>query len=250
MRRIVGIVLCGFLVSTALSGQQASAPKKNASSVPGADKKEIEALRLKIALLEGEIAGLEKRIGQIEQTGLQNYVDIAVLKREEATFDPSSPGTYRTVNTDVGPLLVALGKVEQYLDGYKVSLEICNPLSVTLSGFEVEAAWDPGSIPGRRCEVGYGETEQEDLIDASVGTRQMVSIRHHSPRDGATRIRVYESEDHRQHLVPRQDPITPELACLLRKGQRQGRGCAGARGETRSVLLLVLEMDPRELKFV
>ena len=39
MRRIVGIVLCGFLVSTALSGQQASAPKKNASSVPGADKK-------------------------------------------------------------------------------------------------------------------------------------------------------------------------------------------------------------------
>ena len=41
-----------------------------------------------------------------------------------------------------------LGKVEQYLDGYKVSLEIGNPLSVTFSGFEVEAAWGPRLNPG------------------------------------------------------------------------------------------------------
>ncbi len=40
-------------------------------------------------------------------------------------------------------MLVSVEKVEQYLDGYKVSLEIGNPLSVNFDGFDIEAAWGP-----------------------------------------------------------------------------------------------------------
>ena len=40
-------------------------------------------------------------------------------------------------------MLVSLGKLDPYLDGYKVTLEIGNILSATFNGFDLTAIWGP-----------------------------------------------------------------------------------------------------------
>ena len=63
------------------------------------------------------------------------------LEHENATFDPASPGPYQRVDTDIGPLLISLGKAEPYLDGYTVHINIGNLSSATLIGFKLSAKW-------------------------------------------------------------------------------------------------------------
>jgi hypothetical protein len=143
MRRIVEILLSSFLVMTALFGQQAGVPKKNTPASSGVDRKEVEALRGEIAILRKQIESLREQVTSLQNNMASNSLDVYKLKHEVAEFDPSSPGPYERVDTSVGPLLVSIGKVEPYLDGYKVGLEIGNPLSVTFNGFDIQAAWGP-----------------------------------------------------------------------------------------------------------
>jgi hypothetical protein len=93
--------------------------------------------------LKKEVVDLKKQIDNLWAQILDHMTEIENLKRASATFDPASPNKYLRVETDAGFLLVSLGKVEPYLDGYKVELLIGNPLAATFDGFEVRATWAP-----------------------------------------------------------------------------------------------------------
>jgi len=73
----------------------------------------------------------------------QYGTEIYTLKHAEAELDPASPDKYQRIETTVGPLLVSLGKAEPYLDGYKVQLQIGNPLAAQFSGFTVSTLYAP-----------------------------------------------------------------------------------------------------------
>ena len=89
-------------------------------------------------------------------------IDIAQLKQDSASFDPASPGSYQRINTDVGPLIVSLGSIEPYLDGYKVQLKVGNPLSVTFNGFVVRARWGPRYEKGQDYAAGQAATQEKN----------------------------------------------------------------------------------------
>src|ERR1019366_4693918 len=98
---------------------------------------ELAKLRAEIAVLRSEIASLKKTSDQHLNWFTEAWEDISDLKAEKTSFEPSSPGPYHyhRLNTAVGPMLVSLGTVEPYLDGYKVALEIGKPLSGTFLRF-------------------------------------------------------------------------------------------------------------------
>jgi hypothetical protein len=98
--------------------------------------KKIESLEKKVADLE---SAMEANADLIGQYGSEIYR----LKHAEAELDPASPDKYQRIETAVGPLLVSLGKAEPYLDGYKVQLQIGNPLAAQFSGFTVSTFYAP-----------------------------------------------------------------------------------------------------------
>ena len=93
--------------------------------------------------LKKQVADLQENVNSLWQQIYNEISDIQNLKRSSATFDPASPDKYIRVETDAGSLLVSLGKVEPYLDGYKVELQVGNPLAATFKGFEIAATWAP-----------------------------------------------------------------------------------------------------------
>lgn len=109
MPRIVEILLTSLVVLPALFGQQAGLPKKNTPATSGPDRKEVEALRGEIAFLKGQLAAVNERIESLQRQMNASWVDLYQLKHDEAEFDPSSPGPYQRLNTEVGPLLLSVG---------------------------------------------------------------------------------------------------------------------------------------------
>lgn len=59
----------------------------------------------------------------------------------EATFDASDATGFQRINTSSGFFLVSFKNAEPYLDGYKVTLEIGNPLSATYDGLKFNLTW-------------------------------------------------------------------------------------------------------------
>lgn len=96
-----------------------------------------------------DIAELHKKMKELNDTleALQTYIfttqdeRLSALEHRSAVFGPASPGPYSRIDTEVGPLLISLGKVEQYLDGYSVQIEIGNLSAASLIGFKLSASW-------------------------------------------------------------------------------------------------------------
>jgi hypothetical protein len=104
---------------------------------------EPASLQKRIVELEQKVAEFETSIQTIlEMTG-KHSSEIYKLKRQEAELDPAIPDKYQRIETAVGSLLVSLGKAEPYLDGYKVQLQIGNPLAAQFSGFTVSTVYAP-----------------------------------------------------------------------------------------------------------
>jgi hypothetical protein len=116
-----------------------ASPKADSqNSVVAEQAKEIADLRKKLDELKKDFEAV-RDYGLGGDFGL--YKRVSSLEHEAATFDPTSPGPYQRIDTEIGPLLVSLGKAEPYLDGYNVEIDVGNLSNATLVGFKISARW-------------------------------------------------------------------------------------------------------------
>src|SRR2546426_9185192 len=81
---------------------------------------------------------LEARMAQLERTlSAVQWVLREKLEPKKAVVDATSKG-YTFLESSVGILVVSCDGAQPYLDGYKVSLEVGNPLNVTFAGFRLK----------------------------------------------------------------------------------------------------------------
>jgi uncharacterized coiled-coil protein SlyX len=59
----------------------------------------------------------------------------------EGIFDAANSTGFSRINTHSGFFLVALKDVEPYLDGYKVNLDVGNPLAATYKNLKFQVSW-------------------------------------------------------------------------------------------------------------
>lgn len=111
---------------------------------------QIGALKTQLAQMEKRLAQLESASQSLQTQTTQNWSALYDLKHDSAVFDPASPSRYLRIDTAAGALLVSLEKVEPYLDGVRVDLQIGNPTSTSFQGFELNARW------ARRFKEGEG----------------------------------------------------------------------------------------------
>jgi len=83
--------------------------------------------------LSNRVVKLDNRIRALDY-------QMSEVFKSSVTIDTSSSG-FQPVNTPVGKLLVTTKDVSRYLDGYKVTLEIGNPLTASISTCDIEANW-------------------------------------------------------------------------------------------------------------
>jgi hypothetical protein len=147
---------CFLLLVNGYAVCQTPAPKKTSVTVrpqqPAVGTRDavIEELQKEVKELRQKLISateLKETIDALWLAISRHTDDIQALHHYFASLDPASPGKYSRTETDAGFLLVSLGKVEPYLDGYKVELRIGNPHQMDFKGFEVIASWGPRKMP-------------------------------------------------------------------------------------------------------
>jgi hypothetical protein len=63
-------------------------------------------------------------------------------RQYSATFSPSEKG-FSAIHTDYGVFLVSLQNVQQYANGYKVTLNLGNPQNLNFTGVKLGLRWGP-----------------------------------------------------------------------------------------------------------
>ncbi|HWE51412.1 MAG TPA: hypothetical protein VG273_16590 [Bryobacteraceae bacterium] len=96
--------------------------------------------------LTDQISDLQKKVAALTRSLNDLRKSVWVLESQlpkSVEFDPASPGPYLRIDGGSAPLLISLGTVEPYLDGYKFTVLIGNPTTATFNGFELTAKWAP-----------------------------------------------------------------------------------------------------------
>jgi hypothetical protein len=96
----------------------------------------IAALQRDLQKQRSDFEGFRQAFQSLANSGgLSGRNKIVVL-------DPASK-SYGRIDTDNGFFLVSCQDVQPYLDGYKVTLHVGNPLGVRFVGFKITAQWGP-----------------------------------------------------------------------------------------------------------
>ena len=86
-----------------------------------------------------EIAGLKKELSTLKATvQFQNYL-LDNIDQNPANI--TEGGGYAVAKTPQGPFIVSVKKIEPYLDGYRVTLEVGNPTNILLRGGDFQINW-------------------------------------------------------------------------------------------------------------
>jgi TolA-binding protein len=101
-----------------------------------ASKKELSALRVEVTTLEENLKDLAAKLGSDEYllSQKQDRQDTLVLTLTDHTF--------QRLDTDTGFFLISVQEVTPYLNGYKLSLNIGNPMAAKYSGAKVKLTWN------------------------------------------------------------------------------------------------------------
>ncbi len=93
------------------------------------------ALEAKVTKLGTQLTSLETELQKLK-------VDVLILKqpKNSVSIDIGSK-EYQLVETNVGPLLVALRDVKPYLNGQKLTIALGNPWFTSYSGAEFKLTW-------------------------------------------------------------------------------------------------------------
>ena len=89
-------------------------------------------MKVRISSLEQRVSLLEGRIFRIE---------FSQTMYKTVSFDVSSPGGYQRLETNNGTFLVSLKDAQPYLNGFRLTLNVGNPMSATYNGFKLTAKW-------------------------------------------------------------------------------------------------------------
>jgi len=125
---------------------QTPPPQKTSVTLPPRQPA-VSTRDVAIEELQKEVEGLKETVDALWLAISRHTDDIQALHHYFADLDPASPDKYSRTETGAGFLLMSLGKVEPYLDGYKVELRIGNPHQMDFKGFEVIASWGPRKMP-------------------------------------------------------------------------------------------------------
>jgi Protein of unknown function (DUF3251) len=133
------LLSCGLLAVGFASGQTASTAERLAKL-----EAKVRELQITQKDLIGTIAELlDARVAQglIQKDVIDSVVDLVDARHTRATLDPTRLKKFRQLDTNLGFVLVSIQQVEPYLDGFKVTLDIGNPLALEYRGFILESEW-------------------------------------------------------------------------------------------------------------
>ena len=112
------------------------------TQAPGATPSSAEEQQREMADLRAEIESLQKRVEYFgaRENLLALHVNDKQDREDSVSLDFTQPD-YRRLNTDNGFLLVAAEQAVPYQNGFKISLKVANPLSVSYSGLTAKIRW-------------------------------------------------------------------------------------------------------------
>lgn len=104
----------------------------------------------RVARIQEDFTSLEKEVKELSKTveGMRSELTRVELNQvtnshSSVTIDPASPKSFQRLDSSAGSFFVSLSDVVPFLDGYKVILNVGNPLDVTYSGFTLDVKWGP-----------------------------------------------------------------------------------------------------------
>lgn len=89
-----------------------------------------------------DIVALQKDFDSLKTRVNELWIERLFASHKEASFNTTSQG-FSLIETQYGNLMVSLKNTEKYGDGYKLTFEIGNPTSLTISGLSGEIEWQP-----------------------------------------------------------------------------------------------------------
>lgn len=95
-----------------------------------------------VAQAPSDVATLKRKVADLEERVLFLQRRVLDLSSNETIWiNPTSPDKYQRLDGTLGFFLVSLNRVEPYLDGQRVFLDIGNPSSISFDGFTLSAEW-------------------------------------------------------------------------------------------------------------
>jgi hypothetical protein len=112
--------------------------------IPGLKDKDAQdkanAATAKVEQLEKEKSDLEERIGKLESQQFFTGLRLSDLENSEVDLK-TDEDKYGIDHTSNGTFYVYVSKIEPFMDGYKVFLNVGNPSAATFSGANFNVRW-------------------------------------------------------------------------------------------------------------
>ena len=145
------------------------------TETPSATPSTLEEQQRAIADLRAQVEALQKKVEYFgsRESLLATRVNDKKDREDAVTLDVSH-SAYQRLDTDNGFLLVSAEKAVPYLNGYKILLNIGNPLSVSYSGFKAKIKWakyydsnqfTPDSYAAWQKSIQQKETSFPDVLE-------------------------------------------------------------------------------------
>jgi hypothetical protein len=169
----LGVCVGSVLVATLSRGSQSPDSSLQAATTQPDPSQQISTLSDRIQALE---ASQRQSDGMVYLGAKINELS------NEAQIDVNQDG-YSSVQTNVGRLLLKCVKVEPHLDGYRLTLEIGNPTTATISGGTLHVQYGPQApaIAQGEDAVDRYEAWQRTLKSADFTLTDQLDAGHWTP---------------------------------------------------------------------
>jgi len=112
--------------------------RTNSNDAAGAAK-----IQANLASPQREVEELSKGVEGLRSQLTRVEFNQLTKSHSSVSIDPASPKSFQRLDSAAGSFFVSLSDVVPFLDGYKVVLNVGNPLEVTYSGFTLDVKWGP-----------------------------------------------------------------------------------------------------------
>lgn len=153
--------IISVLVATSMYGGRAGS-----DSLP-----DTNITKVKNNQIETKFDGIDKRLSELYWKVM--FMESDINSRNTATLDPVQKG-YSVVNTNSGMLLVSVNQVDPYLDGYKITYHIGNPMFMTFNGFRLTVKYGR-QFDAKKDGIDKFESWQKSLKEISSDLTDQLS---------------------------------------------------------------------------